>query len=180
MAKPMPMLPCELEMMAELMRQPFFPVGPDVCRAHIATQDFLAGDVLTLFPGVTIRTGNLNHPGRSTGYRVEWGGRSVALITDTEHEPGTLDQGVLDLIRGADLFLYDASFEEPELEIFRGFGHSSWQQGILLAKAAGVGQLGFIHHAKWRTDVELGRIERMARKAFPGAFCGRDYQEIDI
>ena len=168
------------QMLTELMRQPFFPIGPEMCRCSVATRDFTPGDVLTPYPGVTLRTGVLNHPGRSVGYRVEFAGRSVALITDTEHEPGTLDPAVLDLIEGADLVLYDASFEEEELAVFRGFGHSSWQQGILLAQKAGVRSLGFIHHAKWRTDKQLGKIERLAQKQFPAAFCGRDGQVIEV
>ncbi len=168
------------QMMTEFMRQPFFPIGPDMCRSCVSTRDFAAGDVLTPFPGVTLRTGLLNHPGGSVGYRVEFGGRAVALITDTEHEPGTLDPAVLKLIEGVDLVLYDASFEEEELAMFRGFGHSSWQQGILLARAAGVRSLGFIHHAKWRTDKQLTKIERIAKAQFSGAFCGRDGQVIEV
>ena len=168
------------QMMRELMRAPFFPIGPEFCTACIETRDFQMGDALQPAPGVTVRTGGLNHPGQSVGYRVEFGGRSVAIITDTEHEPDTLDPAVLALIHGADLMLYDASFQEEEQKTFRGFGHSSWQQAIMLAREAGVRSLGFIHHAHWRTDAELGRIERMAQKEFPQSFCGRDLQVIDV
>jgi phosphoribosyl 1,2-cyclic phosphodiesterase len=168
------------QMMDEFMRKPFFPIGPEMCRCCVTPHDFAAGDVLTPRPGVTMRTGLLNHPGGSVGYRVEFGGRTVALITDTEHDPGTLDPAVLALIEGADLVLYDASFEDDELRVFKGFGHSSWQQGIRLAQAAGVRSLGFIHHAKWRTDTQLSKIERMAQKQLPGAFCGRDGQVIEV
>ncbi|MGQ0565381.1 MAG: MBL fold metallo-hydrolase [Gemmobacter sp.] len=168
------------QMLTEFMRPPFFPIGPEMCRSCVTPTDFTPGQVLSPYPGVTVRTGLLNHPGGSVGYRVEFGGKAVALITDTEHDPGTLDRAVLDLIEGADLVLYDASFEDEELRVFKGFGHSSWQQGIRLAQAAGAQQLGFIHHAKWRTDVQLSRIERMARKEFPAAFCGQDGQVIEV
>ena len=92
--------------------------------------------MLTPREGVTIRTGSLNHPGNCVGYRVEWGGRAVALISDTEHVPGVLDGNVLELIRDADLVIYDTNFNEDEMERFRGFGHSTWQQGIKLCEAA--------------------------------------------
>ena len=167
-------------MMREFMRTPFFPIGPEFCHACIDTQDFHAGEVLVPCPGVTVRTGALNHPGRSVGYRVEYAGRSVAIITDTEHEPGTLDPAVLRLVQGADLMLYDASFQEEEQQGYRGFGHSSWQQGVALARAAGAKSLGFIHHAHWRTDAQLGKIERLAQKEFPQSFCGRDLQVIEV
>jgi phosphoribosyl 1,2-cyclic phosphodiesterase len=168
------------DMIAGYMRQPFFPIGPDQCAANVKTGEFQAGDVMTPYPGVTIRTARLNHPGSAIGYRIEWGGRVVALVTDTEHEPGTLDPTVLDLIHDADLFLYDSTFTDEDFETYRGFGHSTWQQGVRLAKASGARGVGFIHHAKWRTDAALTKIERQAKRQFAGAFCGRELQVIDV
>lgn len=168
------------QMLVEFMRKPFFPIGPDYCSAGIDARDFTVGDVLTPYPGVTIRTGLLNHPGNAIGYRVEFGGRSIAIITDTEHEPGTLDPNVLRLIDKADLFVYDASFLDDEMDRFKGFGHSTWQQAVRLAQAAGAKRVGFIHHSFTRSDDELLQIEHDAQRLFPGAFCGRDLQVIDI
>lgn len=168
------------QMLAEFMREPFFPIGPDCCSAGIDARDFAAGDVLTPYPGVTIHTAMLNHPGNAVGYRVEFGGRSIAIITDTEHTPGTLDPAVLRLIDKVDLFVYDATFLDDEMIKFKGFGHSTWQQAVRLAQAAGAKQVGFIHHSFNRTDAELTEIEHAAKRLFPGAFCGRDLQVIDI
>ncbi len=168
------------EIISEFMRKPFFPIGPEICCARIDTQDFRAGDILTPHPGIVIRTAMLNHPGNAIGYRIEWAGRAVAVITDTEHDPGTLDPAILSLIRDTDLFLYDATFTDEEFDKFRGFGHSTWQQGLRLAQAAGARKVGFVHHAKWRTDAELTEIEKLAKKEFSGAFCGRDLQVIHI
>lgn len=168
------------EIIRSFMHTPFFPITPDMCCARLETRDFRAGDVLTPHPGIAMRTAMLNHPGNAIGYRIEWGGRSVAIVTDTEHDPGTLDPAILDLIRDVDVMLYDATFTDEEFDRFRGFGHSTWQQGVRLAKAAGARQVGFIHHAKWRTDADLTGIERLARKEFAGAFCGRDLQVIDV
>ncbi len=168
------------EIISDFMRKPFFPIGSDMCFAQIETRDFRAGDVLTPHPGIVMRTAMLNHPGNAIGYRIEWDGRAVAIITDTEHEPGRLDPAVLDLIRGADLFLYDASFTDEEFDRFRGFGHSTWQQGVRLAQVASAKQVGLIHHTQWRTDADLTKIERLAKTEFAGAFCGRDLQTIDV
>jgi phosphoribosyl 1,2-cyclic phosphodiesterase len=168
------------QMMSEFMRAPFFPIGPEMCCAHIDSQEFRPGAVMLPHPEVTLRTGMLNHPGGAIGYRVEFEGKAVAIITDTEHQPDTLDPAVLALIHGVDLFLYDSTFEDDEMERFRGYGHSTWQQGIRLAKAAGAKRVGFVHHAKFRTDTDLLRIEATAQSEFPGAFCGRDLQVIDI
>ncbi|WP_438752376.1 MBL fold metallo-hydrolase [Pararhizobium sp. O133] len=168
------------QMIGEFMRPPWFPVEPDICRASINCRDFRSGDVLVPHDNVAVKTGSLNHPGGAIGYRVEWGGRAVALVTDTEHRPGSLDPAVLDLIEGTDLFLYDCMYTDDEMHRHVGYGHSSWQQAIRLAKAAGAKQVAFIHHSPLRTDSELDAIQRLAAQEFNGAFTARDGQVIDV
>ncbi len=168
------------DVIRQFMQAPFFPIGPEVWHAQLTTHDFTAGDVLKPCPGVTLRTGALNHPGGAIGYRVEFGGRAVALITDTEHEPGVLDPAVLALIEGCDLFMYDATFTDAEFDTYRGFGHSTWQHAIRLAQAAGAKRVGFIHHAKWRNDADLSQIDAEAKLQMAGAFCGEDGQIITL
>lgn len=167
-------------MIADFMRQPFFPVGPEVFAARIAMRTFSPGDILQPYDGVRMRTAMLNHPGGAVGYRVDWGGKSVAMIFDTDHVPGELDPAVMGLIEGADLFLYDANFTDEEFESHRSFGHSTWQQGVRLAVAAQVPRVAFLHHATFRSDAELVEIETAAQKLYPGAFCARDLQVIAI
>lgn len=168
------------EIVEGFMRQPYFPVGPDMFAARVDWRDFRPGEVLEPLAGVRVCTVPLTHPGGAVGYRVEWGGRSVAVATDVEHQPGTLDEGVLELMRGADLALYDAAYADAEMAAFRGWGHSSWQHGVRLAQAAGVARLGLIHHAEWREDDAIDAIEASARAEFPGAFCGADGQVITL
>ncbi|MBB3946286.1 phosphoribosyl 1,2-cyclic phosphodiesterase [Rhizobium skierniewicense] len=168
------------EMIAEFMSPPWFPVPLDVCCAQIVTENFKAGDVLAVHPDLNITTGMLNHPGNAIGYRIDWQGRSLAIITDTEHEAGKLDKSVLKLIDNVDLFLYDASFTEAEMNTYRGYGHSSWQQAVLLAKHANAKSVGLIHHAPFRTDDEIDVIEADAQKEFPGMFAAWDGQTIEL
>ncbi|MDG4887116.1 MBL fold metallo-hydrolase [Mesorhizobium sp. WSM4887] len=166
------------QMVDEFMRPPWFPAKLDICKASIDCRDFVSGDVLRPREGVVVRTGSLNHPGGCIGYRVEWGGRVVAVITDTEHEPGKLDQAVLDLIEDADLVIYDCTYTEDEMEDRRGNGHSTWQQGVKLCEAAGARALGLFHHDPTRTDDQLDEIEKLAKARFAGAFAARDGQTL--
>ena len=168
------------EMLREFMSPPWFPAPLDICCAHLETRDFAAEDTLQVKPDLTIRTGMLTHPGNAIGYRIDWQGKSLAIITDTEHEPGKLDKAVLKLIDDVDLFLYDASFTDAEMELYKGYGHSSWQQGIRLAKVANAKSVGFIHHAPFRTDGELDQIDEDAKKEFAGAFAAYDGQTIEL
>jgi phosphoribosyl 1,2-cyclic phosphodiesterase len=162
------------------MRAPYFPIGVETFCARIGLHDFAPGAVLEPYPGLVLRTGALNHPGGSTGYRVDWAGRSVAIVTDTEHLPGQLDAAVLSLAEGADLMLYDATYDDAVFDRVCGHGHSTWQEGVRVAQAARVRRLGLIHHAEWRMPADLARIGRAARAAFPRAFVGRDGQVIDL
>jgi phosphoribosyl 1,2-cyclic phosphodiesterase len=168
------------EMVSEFMRPPWFPVKLEICEANLDTVDFVSGDVLRPREGVVIRTASLNHPGGCIGYRIEWGGRAVAVITDTEHVPGTLDEAILGLIENADLVIYDCTYTEEEMKKYRGYGHSTWQQGIKLCEAANARQLALFHHDPARTDIQIEAIEQQAIRAFAGSFAARDGQTLDI
>ena len=166
------------QMVDAFIQPPWFPVKLEICKANLDYRDFVSGDVLRPREGVVVRTGSLTHPGGCIGYRVEWGGRVVALITDTEHEPGKLDQAVLDLIRDADLVIYDCTYTEAEMERYRGNGHSTWQQGVKLCEAAGARGLALFHHDPTRTDEQLDEMEKLAKDRFVGAFAARDGQTL--
>jgi phosphoribosyl 1,2-cyclic phosphodiesterase len=168
------------QLIGNFMQPPWFPVMVEDCTANLDCRDFKPGDVLTPRDGIVLRTGNLNHPGGCVGYRVEWEGRVVCLISDTEHVPDKLDAEVLKLIRGADLVIYDATYTDAEMKRFRGFGHSSWQQGIKLCEAAGARRLALFHHDPARTDAGLEAIETEARARFAEAFAARDGMTVEL
>ncbi|MER9119740.1 MBL fold metallo-hydrolase [Mesorhizobium sp. M0954] len=168
------------QMVDEFMRPPWFPVKLEACKASLDYRDFVSGNVLRPREGVVVRTGSLMHPGGCIGYRVEWGGGVVAVITDTEHDPDKLDQTVLGLIEDADLVIYDCTYTEEEMERRRGYGHSTWQQGVKLCEAAGARRLALFHHDPTRTDKELDKIQKLAKDRFTGAFAARDGQTLNI
>ncbi len=168
------------EIVRGVMRPPYFPVGPDIFKAAVSYLDFMPGDTLEPGPGIVMRTGRLHHPGGSTGYRIEYAGRVVAIVTDTEHTPGELDENVLELIEGADLFLYDSAYCDEEMPKYQGFGHSSWQHAIRLAEAADVKAIGLMHHSPFHADNDLERIAELAAERFPRAHVVKDAQVFDV
>lgn len=164
------------ELVQEIMRPPLFPVGPEIFKAAVSYEDFTPTDVLRPAAGIVVRTGRLRHPGGSVGYRIEYGGKVVAIITDTEHVPGELDAEVLELANGADLMLYDSAYGDEEMGKFSGYGHSSWQQAIRIGKAAGTKTIGMIHHSFFHSDVDLDDIARQAQAQFENAHVVKDGQ----
>ena len=162
------------------MAQPMFPVPLETMRATLDFEDFRAGDRFTLDGGVRIRTTPLNHPNGATGYRIEHGGRSFCYVTDTEHVPGTLDDRVLDLIAGADFFVYDSTYTDDEFPAKVGWGHSTWQEGVRLAQAAGVKRYALFHHDPDHEDPFMDAVELEAQAALPGTFLAREGLTITL
>lgn len=158
----------------KMMVAPLFPIPMDIFAARVQFTDFRAGEVLKPHPGIRLRTAPLNHPNGATGYRVEYGGKSVAYITDTEHRPDELDANILDLVDGADVMIYDATYTDAEYPGHRDWGHSTWQEGVRLADAARVRTLVLFHHDPGHDDDFMDRIAAEARHARPGTIVAQE------
>jgi phosphoribosyl 1,2-cyclic phosphodiesterase len=166
--------------LSAMMADPLFPVGLDEFKAKMEFRDFRPGETLKPHGDATLRTAPLNHPGGCTGYRLDFGDKSIAYVTDTEHKPGTLDQNVLDLADGADLLIYDANYTDDEFVKRIGWGHSTWQEGVRLADAAGVDTLVLFHHDPQHHDDMLDRIAAEVEAKRPGTIVGRESLEIHL
>lgn len=166
--------------LSALMADPLFPVSMEEFKAKIEFRDFRPGDKLNPYSDATLRTMPLNHPGGCAGYRLDFGNKSLAYVTDTEHKPGTLDRNVLELADGADMLIYDANYTDEEFPRYVGWGHSTWQEGVRLADAAGVDTLVLFHHDPKHHDEMLDRIGAEAQRARPGTIVGREDLEIQI
>ena len=160
--------------LASQMANPTFPVPLEALQADLMFEDFRAGDSWELYPGVFVRTAPLNHPNGSTGYRIEYGGRSLVYVTDTEHIPGKPDENVLALIEGADLVVYDATYTDDEFPNRVGWGHSTWQEGVRLCQAADVKQLAIFHHDPDHNDTFMKNLEEEARDTWDRALVARE------
>jgi len=165
----------------EFMMAPLFPVPPEVFRAQMEYRDFKAGETLAPGPEIALRTAALNHPDGATGYRIEFRGRALAYVTDTEHVPGTPDRNVLGLIDGADVLVYDCMYTDEEYErSYVGWGHSTWQEAVRLCKAARVKRLVVFHHDPDHDDDRMDAIGREAAAALPGAVVAREGLQLKL
>ncbi len=153
------------------------PVPAPQVKAELKFHELEPGDTLQLGE-IEIETGLLNHPNGAMGYRVSWRGFTAVYCTDTEHYPDHLDQDVLHLCRDADILIYDAMYTDEEYHNPKspkvGWGHSTWQEGVKMAKAAGVKQLVVFHHEPNHDDDFLDRIEAEVKEVFPGGVLARE------
>jgi phosphoribosyl 1,2-cyclic phosphodiesterase len=158
----------------KMMAAPLFPIPMGIFRAKIDFVDFTAGATLDPYPGIRIATAPLNHPNGATGYRIEYLDRAVAYITDTEHRPDRRDENVLRLVDGADVMIYDATYTDAEYPEHRDWGHSTWEEGVRLADAAGVRTLVIFHHDPGHDDAFMDRVANDAERARPGTVVARE------
>ncbi len=166
--------------LAGQMQHPFFPVPAEAMLARIDYADFRAGDSFALGSNVKVRTAALNHPDGATGYRLEHQGKALCYVTDTEHDPDKPDEKILALIEGADVVIYDSTYTDAEFREKRGWGHSTWQEGVRLCRAANVKRLAIFHHDPDHEDAFMERLEAEAARTWPGAFVARENMRVHL
>jgi len=162
------------QVLSDFMSPPLFPLKLDFFSAALSFHDFHPGERLDLGDGIRVRTVALNHENGATGYRVEYGGRAVCYVTDTEQFEDGLDRNILGLIDGADLFIYDCTYTDAEYPAHKGWSHSTWQEGMRLADAAGVKTFVIFHHDPSHDDAFMDGIAAAAQVARPGTVVARD------
>lgn len=153
--------------LTQLMSPPLWPVGPEVFSPppsfHSITGDFSIGPV-------RVRVFDVEHPGGCTVFRLEHEGTSLVYATDVEL---SIPSALKDFAADCTLLLCDGQYTDEELPTMSGFGHSSWQQAVTLAKACNAERLGILHHAPWRTDTQLDAAEQALQCLLPNAFFAR-------
>jgi phosphoribosyl 1,2-cyclic phosphodiesterase len=164
----------------QLFRNPIFPVDLKHVAGRFIFHQISVGKPLLLSSNAVLNSHKLHHPGGAVGYRLEEGDKSICYITDTEHEPGVLDEGLIEFIKGTNLFIYDSAYTEEEYERKRGWGHSTHIHAAELARAAGVQQLALFHHDPAHDDHIVAQIEAEAQKIFPATFAAREGIKIKI
>ncbi len=156
-----------VDIMSRIMSPPIFPVAAATLPAF-HYRKFMAGDVLPREDNLVIRTLRLNHPGGACGYRMEYNGKSICVITDHEHGVPDIDAALCKFVEGADVMLYDAMFNQEDYVCYQGWGHSTWEKAVELANVASVRTPVIFHHDPRRTDDELDAIGEAARARHPG------------
>ncbi|MDR0858239.1 MAG: MBL fold metallo-hydrolase [Oscillospiraceae bacterium] len=146
------------EQLSRLMSLPLWPVSPDSFGAD--TRYFEPGESFAI-GGVEVTTLESNHPGGSTIYRLSNAEKSVVYCSDYEHTELHSD-ALAEFAADCNLLIYDAQFSDEEYESRKGWGHSTWNEGIRTAERCGAKRLVLFHHAPLRSDSELSQIEASA------------------
>jgi phosphoribosyl 1,2-cyclic phosphodiesterase len=126
---------------------------------HLAESERCAGT------GYEVTAMEVRHPGGALAYRFTESRRNAALVyvSDNElgastHKSGTptgWQEKFVEFCRGAKVLVHDTTYTTEEYDHHRGWGHSTFDQGVALALAAGAETLVLFHHEPRRSDTEL-------------------------
>lgn len=166
------------------MRPPQFPVGLDALVGARRFVDLASTRAFDIGPFV-VTPCEQDHPDGVVAYRVEAGGKSVVFATDIEHGGERIDPALVDLARGADLLIHDAQYTEREYRgeggpPRRGWGHSTWNEAVEVARRAGAAKLALFHHDPTRVDAAVDSIEARAQRLLAPTLAAREGLEVAL
>lgn len=162
------------------MALPYFPVDFSAMSAKRKFRELDGGETFRIGENkVTARW--LNHPQGCLGFRIETPAGTVAYATDNEPGVPKLDKSLRELAAGADIFINDAQFTPAQLATTRkGWGHSSWKEGVDIAREVNAKTLVLFHHDPDSSDRILDGILRQAREEFDSVFAASEGMVITL
>lgn len=165
------------ETLAGQMEYTYFPVTPDAFGADVRYNNL--GEGSFVIDDIVIHTRYLNHPALALAFRIECDGATVVYSCDHEPHDGELAMGSSALegedlahaqfMEGADLIIHDAQYLPQEYNAKRGWGHSTVDYAVAVARVAGAKRIALTHHDPMRSDDEIdATIARLRDQATDG------------
>ena len=179
------------ETLAGQMDHPSFPVHLSEMGARMTFHDLFEGQTVEIDAGpggpARVSAARGNHPNGVWAYRVDHAGHSVMYATDTEHY-SVVDPKLVKLAKGVDVLIYDSMYTPEEYAGTGGklggpkvgWGHSTFEDGIKLAKAAGAKKFILFHHDPQQNDAAVRDKERRAKELFESAQAAYEGLVIDL
>jgi len=161
------------------MTHPYFPV--DMTAMH-AKRSYNAVDTEAFeLDDFHIQPAHINHPQGCLCYRIENNGKAVVFATDNEPGNQECDRTLRRICRGADILIYDAQYQRSQIERDKkGWGHSSWEEGVKICQECGVNQLILFHHDPDSSDRAIDATQERARARFPNTRAAFEVMEITL
>jgi len=162
------------------MAIPYFPVDISAMTARRKFRE-ISGDESFEIGENRIITRWLNHPQGCLGFRIETSAGIVVYATDNEPGVADLDKNLRELASGADIFINDAQYSPLQLAHDRkGWGHSSWREGVKVARETNVKTLVLFHHDPDSTDRVVDQLLRHAREEYDSVFAASEGMVITL
>ncbi len=186
----------------------YFPVRHEELSSDIEYID-LKEETTDLGDGLKLTTKYLNHPLLCLGYRFEHQNKVFCTAYDTEpfrnvfctdpNDPsydqamaeegelvaGEENQRLEQFCRDADLLVYDTQYTQAEYDAGKvGWGHSTIENAVDIAKKNGVKRLALFHHDPLRGDDEMDQLSQKYCDPHKGSaldvFFAREGMQVNL
>lgn len=163
---------------AGVLQHPYFPVPFETVPSRVRLVEL--GEAPFRAAGAEIRAFPVHHPQGACGYRIEAAGAAAVYIPDREPGVETLDRVVRENARGADVLMHDAQYTLEEYPKCRGWGHSTWEEAVAVARDAQAKRLVLFHHDPEHSDDAMRSIVGRACAAFPAVEAATEGSAIEL
>ena len=173
--------------MSRVMDKPFWPLQVEDLKSRLRfTALEPRSDRPLGYGGLEIRWCAVHHPGGGTAYRVDEpaSGASVVVATDVEWGASRdAERAALQALGRnpgpANLLIMDGQYTPAEVASYRGWGHSTWEEAVEVARAAGIPRLLLTHHDPRRNDEELDGLRTEVQQRAAWADLARERQVVE-
>lgn len=168
------------EVLPRLLHAPFWPLQVEDLAASIRFRSLpdASRDRTIRVGRLRVRWCPVHHPGGCTAYRIDEGPHAVVVATDVEWARSSRPEraALTALCRDpfpASVLLMDGQYAHATYAAHAGWGHSTWEEGIALARATGVRRLLVTHHEPEMDDRALDRLAARVKRSWSGARLAR-------
>ena len=102
-------------------------------------------------------------------------GKKIVYSGDTKPCPS-----ILRLSKGADVVIFDSTFDESRTDKAKSYGHSTSKQAAVIARKAGVKKLYLTHVSAIYNEEAINDLLKQARKIFPRTYLATDLLRIEV
>ena len=118
---------------------------------------------------MTIKTLPAPHADGTVNFHISDGNKSIVYLLDSEMQ--MLDQVgyeyFVEACKGADLVVFDACYAPEDYESRRGWGHSTYEEGVKLAEKSGCMKMLFSHFSPEYEAADINKWKQELEKRFP-------------
>ena len=171
------------EVLANQMNSVNFPVNFDYMSATFKFHE--VKEMKTEIGAAKVSFLYANHTSECLASRFEAKGRTLIYMTDNELEKSTPTpfKKFVKFCEGADVLIHDAQYTPETYGPHQGWGHSSWESVIRLAREASVKNLYLYHHDPETSDTLLEEILQKSQGSAAGSgvsvFAAQEGLEIE-
>jgi phosphoribosyl 1,2-cyclic phosphodiesterase len=189
------------ESLSQVMHTPLFPVEFDDLQSMRDIRNIQEGQMIVIKNGTkepliqdvfrpTIETNDddikiyihqsYSHP--SDGvlvFKFQYKGKSLVFATDVEGYK-VPDARLVKFAKDVDVLIHDAQYTEQEYVMSQGYGHSTIEMAIDVAKASNVKKLYLFHHDPKHNDQKMDELHEYAKTLLPNVYMSIEDEEIDL